>query len=253
MKIQIKSTLSVALTMCAFMVQSASADVRPIVTSTKGIDICSRQVKQKAARPIERAKTVTTEFTQFVEAGKKCPSKFRKVATIATTNSIETITKDYIDYIIQNSMVTGAQGPQGMPGATGATGATGAKGDAGPKGDAGAPGAQGDVGPQGLQGEMGPVGPQGIQGEVGPMGPKGDTGAQGPAGVINVKNLGLPDGHAGCSWASTYIANCNGTPGCEFQGGQRNQIIPPRGWYIAGVNINQGSFDGVLVCPFTHK
>jgi hypothetical protein len=247
MKPAFRSTLSVTLTICTFLVQSAYADVKPIVSSANGIDICSRQVKQKAARPVERAKTVTTEFTQFVEAGKRCPRKFRKVATIVTTNSIENITKDYIDYIIQNGARPGPQGPQGEPGPVGVSGPMGPKGDVGP---AGAMGPQGDPGPVGAQGD---VGPQGAPGATGPIGATGPTGPQGPAGITNPSGLGLPDGYANCTWASTYAANCNGAPGCQFQGGQRNQIIPPRGWYIAGVNVNQGSFDGVLVCPFSYK
>jgi hypothetical protein len=156
------------------------ADVKPILSTDKGIDICSRQIQQKAARPIERAKTVTTEFTQFREAGKKCPPKFKKVATIATTTSVESITQNYIDYLIQTSGgLVGPQGPQGPQGDRGADGERGPVGLAGAKGDKGDAGA---VGPQGVQGPIGPQGEPGAPGPQGIAGPQGTQGLRGPAG-----------------------------------------------------------------------
>jgi hypothetical protein len=201
------------IAVAAVMLASASivnAQTTPIVSSEEvGLDVCSLQKKQRAARPIERAKFVTTEFTKFVKRGAKCPRGFRKVATIASPQNVEEITRNFITNNVSSLMgpqgpsgAAGAQGPQGergQAGVQGATGPLGLPGAVGPQGPVGAQGPAGAVGPQGPQGPqgergltgltgatgaVGPIGPQGIQGPVGASGPVGATGPQGIQGPV---------------------------------------------------------------------
>ena len=162
---KVKVLLGVAaLASLAVAPQSGSAQVKAVVASAVGVDVCSQQLKQKAARPLVRAKTVTTEFTRFVPAGTACPRGFTKVATFATPESAKTITQTFI-----TENAASLKGANGAPGATGATGAVGA---------AGATGAVG------MTGVSGPTGATGLTGAVGPIGPIGATGPQGPQGVV---------------------------------------------------------------------
>ena len=237
---------------------SSFAQTGPIVTSSIGVDVCSQQVKQKAARPIARAKTVTTEFTKFVKVGTPCPRRFKKVATFATTQSVEQITQNYIDFLISSSGgltgsrgetgATGARGPQGERGADGAVGPAGAVGPVGPVGPAGAVGAVGPAGPAGAVGPQGPRGADGANGRdglPGPQGIQGPAGPQGQPGIVATVNCPTNEFVAQISSTGTPICRpitnistpCTFPSGAVVSNGYRCRTACFNGLSCGGINL----------------
>ena len=221
--------------------------------SAQSITLCQRKnIKQEGriVNPSTRVQALE------IGTGGKCRKGFRAVVSIPSAEDISKISSKIIE-----EKITTIAGPKGDQGPLGPKGDKGDAGERGPQGIQGIRGAQGETGPAGPQGEQGLQGPRGEQGEAGPQGPvgpqgvQGPEGAAGPAGIVNPQGLGLPEGGAGCIWADSYNSQCNGAPGCSLYPGQptRQLNVPPRGWYIAGLHVNKGILNYVLLCPFTYK
>jgi hypothetical protein len=221
--------------------------------SAQSITLCQRKNIKQEGRNIN-----PTTRVQALELGSsgKCRKGFRAVVSIPSPEDITKISNKIIDEKIAASV-----GPRGDQGPIGPTGPKGETGERGPQGIQGIRGIQGETGPagpqgdQGLQGPRGEKGETGAQGPVGPEGPQGPEGAVGPAGIANPAGLGLPEGGAGCIWADSYNSQCNGAPGCSLYPGQptRQLNVPPRGWYMAGLHVNRGILNYILLCPFTYR
>ncbi len=173
-----------------------------------GAKVCRKVRYVKAARPVERAKTLKLQETLYVSPAKRCPRGYRDVAIIATPEMVQTITQNFIS---QNPSSVqgpaGPQGPQGLQGIQGERGLTGLTGAQGPIGLAGAPGAPGAPGAAGAVGPQGPIGLTGAAGAVGPQGPQGPigvAGVAGPQGPAGAQGAVGPQGPAGPSLVTTW-------------------------------------------------
>ncbi|HES1205082.1 TPA: hypothetical protein VNK10_001799, partial [Streptococcus pyogenes] len=93
--------------------------------------------------------------------------------------SLENVTKETLQKIVELIEKGATQGPAGPKGDTGPAGPAGPRGERGPQGEKGVQGLKGEKGETGAPGKDGAVGAQGPKGDKGDTGEKGETGATG--------------------------------------------------------------------------